>query len=547
LVDALLTDIEAGGAKDALPLLAFTLERLYGEYHSGGSLKLAHYDALGRVKGSIEAAVERALKAADVDPAIPKDRAVRLALLRRGLIPWLAGIDPDTGGPRRRVARLSEIPAEARQLIRHLVEQRLLATDVNRDTGEATIEPAHEALLRQWGLLEGWLTEDAALLAVLEGVKRASRDWAANNRNRAWLAHATDRLASAERLSARADLAANLEPTDRQYIAACWKVENDAKRGRRLLRSAVYVSLVAVILGLVGWINQAIIADQWRWWTVTRPYMVSQVRPYVLSLPNERALKPGNSFKECAQDCPEMLVIPGGSFTMGGRTSDEQPQHTVTFTRPFAVSKYEVTFADWDACVTGGGCNGYKPTDQRWGRDQHPVINVNWDDAQAYVSWLSLVTGKTYRLLTEAEYEYATRAGTTTAYPWGDDIGKNNANCNGCGSKWDNQQTAPVGSFAPNKFGLYDMVGNVWEWTEDCVHANYNSAPADGSAWLDVNGGDCSNRSLRSGSWFNTPDLLRSAGRFGGASGSRDRDLGFRVGRTLSARADAITVAPGVR
>ena len=166
------------------------LERLYGEYHSGGSLKLAHYEALGRVKGSIEAAVERALKAADADPAIPRDRAARLALLRRGLIPWLAGIDPDTGAPRRRVARLSEIPAEARPLIQHLVEQRLLATDVNKDTGEATIEPAHEALLRQWGLLEGWLTEDAGLLAVLEGVKRASRDWAANNRSRAWLAHA---------------------------------------------------------------------------------------------------------------------------------------------------------------------------------------------------------------------------------------------------------------------------------------------------------------------------------------------------------------------
>ena len=155
LVNALLTDIEAGGAKDALPLLAFTLERLYGDYHSGGTLKLSHYDALGRVKGSIEAAVERALKAADADPAIPRDRAARLALLRRGLIPWLAGIDPDTGAPRRRVARLSEIPAEARPLIQHLVEQRLLATDVNKDTGETTIEPAHEALLRQWGLLAG--------------------------------------------------------------------------------------------------------------------------------------------------------------------------------------------------------------------------------------------------------------------------------------------------------------------------------------------------------------------------------------------------------
>ncbi len=264
LVNALLTDIEAGGAKDALPLLAFTLERLYGEYHSGGSLKLAHYEALGRVKGSIEAAVERALQAADADPAIPRDRAARLALLRRGLIPWLAGIDPDTGAPRRRVARLSEIPAEARPLIQHLVEQRLLATDVSKDTGENTIEPAHEALLRQWSLLQGWLTDDAGLLAVLEGVKRASRDWAANAKNTAWLAHTTDRLAAAERLSARPDLAANLEPTDHEYLAACRKAETDAKRGKRLLLVGIYVLLVGVIASLVGIIEKEAIqgADQ---------------------------------------------------------------------------------------------------------------------------------------------------------------------------------------------------------------------------------------------------------------------------------------------
>ncbi len=272
LVDSLLADIEAGGAKDALPLLAFTLERLYSEYHSGGDLQLAHYDALGRVKGSIEAAVERALKAADADPSVPRDRAARVLVLRRGLIPWLAGIDPDTGAPRRRIARLSEIPAEARPLIQYLIEQRLLATDVDKDSGEATIEPTHEALLRQWGLLEGWLTEDAGLLAVLEGIKRSSRDWAANNRNRAWLAHQRDRLATAERLSARPDLAANLEPTDREYLAACRKAEADARRGRQVLQTATYASLVAVIVGLIGWINQRYIKYEWRWYTTERPF-----------------------------------------------------------------------------------------------------------------------------------------------------------------------------------------------------------------------------------------------------------------------------------
>ena len=188
--------------------------------------------------------------------------------------------------------------------------------------------------------------------------------------------------------------------------------------------AGIYVLLVGIIVGLISWINQSHIAAQWRWWTITRAYMVSQVRPHVLTTAQEQALKPGASFKECATDCPEMIVIPTGSFIMGsptnekGRYTAEGPQHTVTFSKPFAVSKYELTYAVWDACVTGGGCDGYKPNDQAWGRGQQPVINVTWDDAQRYVAWLSEVTGKTYRLLSESEYEYTERAGTTTAYPW---------------------------------------------------------------------------------------------------------------------------------
>ena len=147
------------------------------------------------------------------------------------------------------------------------------------------------------------------------------------------------------------------------------------------------------------------------------------------------------------------------------------------------------------------------------------------------MAWLSKMTGKTYRLLSEAEYEYATRAGTTTAYPWGNDIGKDNANCHGCGSKWDGQQTAPVGSFAPNRFGLYDVVGNVFVWTEDCAYNNYNGAPTDGSAW--IKDSNCNSRVVRGGSWNDAPDFLRSAVRNGGASDYRVSFLGFRLGRTL--------------
>jgi len=221
LTQALLADIESGGGRDALPLLAFTLERLFLEYGGRGRLSLADYEALGRIKGSIEAAVGQAFKAADADPAIPKDPSARLTLLHRGFIPWLAGLDPDSGAPRRRVARLSEIPPEARPLIHYFVEQRLLATDVAKDTGEVTIEPAHEALLRQWGLLQGWLEEDFAALTALEAVKRAARDWAANAKNVSWLVHSGGRLDDAQRFTARTDLASILEPTDREYLVAC--------------------------------------------------------------------------------------------------------------------------------------------------------------------------------------------------------------------------------------------------------------------------------------------------------------------------------------
>jgi hypothetical protein len=238
LVEALLTDIEAGGAKDALPLLAFTLERLYGEYGATGHLKLEHYEKLGRIEGSIEAAVEQAFRATDADPKVPKDKQARLALLRRSLIPWLAVIDPDTGAPRRRVARLSEIPTEARPLIDVLIEQRLLSTDVATGTKETTIEPAHEALLRQWGLLQGWLKEDAAFLTLLDGIKRAAWDWAANGRETSWLLHAEERLRAAERLLARPDLAANLGPTDKDYVASCRKAEHAAQARMQILISS---------------------------------------------------------------------------------------------------------------------------------------------------------------------------------------------------------------------------------------------------------------------------------------------------------------------
>ena len=175
----------------------------------------------------------------------------------------------------------------------------------------------------------------------------------------------------------------------------------------------------------------------------------------------------GKVFRDCPE-CPEMVVVPSGSFMMGspsgekGRDSDEGPVHRVTFERPFAVGVYEVTFGEWDACVSGGGCGGHRPSDRGWGRGRRPVINVNWKDAQAYVRWLSRKTGEEYRLLSESEWEYVARAGTRAAYWWGDGVGRNRANCSDCGDSY--RYTAPVGSFSANPFGLHDVHGNVWEW-----------------------------------------------------------------------------------
>ena len=233
----------------------------------------------------------------------------------------------------------------------------------------------------------------------------------------------------------------------------------------------------------------------------------------------------------------DMVVIPAGRFLMGcvsGRDceGDEQPVHEVTV-GSFALSKYEVTFEEYDRFTEATG--GARADDEGWGRSSQPVINVSWEDARAYVSWLSAETGETgetYRLPSEAEWEYAARAGTTTAYSWGNGIGDNRANCDGCGSRWDVVQTAPVGSFGANAWGLHDMHGNVWEWVEDCWYGNYTRVPSDGTAW--TSGGDCGRRVLRSGSWNVVSRRLRSAKRARDPPGYRSGVAGFRVARTLT-------------
>jgi len=254
-------------------------------------------------------------------------------------------------------------------------------------------------------------------------------------------------------------------------------------------------------------------------------------------------MEPGETFTDGLRDGgrgPEMVVIPAGSYRMGCALGvdcfdDQKPVHQVTISQAFAVSRFEITFEDY-----GRFADANEVDDEGWGRGRRPVINVSWNDAKQYASWLSLQTGQTYRLLTEAEWEYAARAESVTRYHfgndqsevcdyanlWDKDAGDESALC----SDGTGLQTAATGSYAPNAFGLHDMHGNVYEWVEDCWNASYSGAPSDGSAWLD---GDCSKRVLRSTTWMDYPRDAHSAIRVRFVSSLRNAITGFRIARTL--------------
>ncbi len=260
----------------------------------------------------------------------------------------------------------------------------------------------------------------------------------------------------------------------------------------------------------------------------------------------------GGSFRD-APFAPEMVVAPAGRFAMGSRPDEaghcdsEGPQHEVTIPQPFAVGRYVVTFAEWDAAQADAdwqrlsGLAPRKPNDQGWGRGNLPVIDVSWDDARAYAKWLSHKTGRFYRLPSEAQWEYAARARTGGAFSFDNPIATGTANFDGnftfAGSAQAGYRakTVPVDSFQPNRWGLYQVHGNVWEWVADCWNASYADKPdslkASGEAWT---AGDCAYRVLRGGSWADSPLLLRSAARAFDLTCEREDIFGFRLVRALT-------------
>lgn len=261
----------------------------------------------------------------------------------------------------------------------------------------------------------------------------------------------------------------------------------------------------------------------------------------LLTANNDPEIGIGSIFQDCSQ-CPEMIVIPAGTFMMGDPGNwysrrHERPQHEVSIPKPLAVGRFEVTFAEWDTCVEDGGCGGHRPDDFGFGRGKRPVFNVSWNAVQSYISWLNTKSPNKYRLLTEAEWEYMARAGTTTDYTTGQNITANQASFDdnphntGSGKSRRPAMTTPVGSFTPNLFGIYDVEGNVGEYTQDCWHENYEGAPSDGRAWIE--NGNCEQRVARSGAWGAMKDEMRTSSRGSFHIYRTSVSYGFRLARDL--------------
>jgi formylglycine-generating enzyme required for sulfatase activity len=238
--------------------------------------------------------------------------------------------------------------------------------------------------------------------------------------------------------------------------------------------------------------------------------------------------KAGTDIRDCPA-CPVLAAIAPGAFTMGSNSSDpsEKPPRRVTIEAPFAIGRTEVTVEQWNACVDAGAC---PRTSDAARAPNTPARDVSWDDAQLYVKWLTKVSGKPYRLPTEAEWEYAARGGTTSRYAWGDDMRRGSANCKDCGDPWQADGPAPVASFPANAYGLHDMNGSVWEWVEDCWHSTYKNAPADARAWTES---FCPVHVIRGGSWRDGASYMPTTTRFKYDGSVRHSQNGFRVVRDM--------------
>jgi formylglycine-generating enzyme required for sulfatase activity len=527
LVRALVND--ATGA-DALPLLAFTLQRLFNDYSLEQKLTCQHYTAIGGIGGSIDRTLAQAQRQAGSGGTEE--------CLRRLILPGLATWDPTACAAKRLVAREADLTGRDRACLAPLAEAlvgaRLLTR--NRDT----LEVSHEALLRRQPVA-GWLDQQKDALKLRDDVLKEAAEWAQGGNKAGDLVRRGERLEHANKLLGDPDFKTALLPAS-SYLSACCKMELQANTRARRGQMLVMILMAGSILILLGAYFWPQIVGLWHKYRVERPYIAANIKPYVLTSAAERALRPGDTFHECRKGCPEMVVVPAGEFWMGSpegqgsKLGNEYPRHRVTIVKHIAVSKFEIAAEDWQVYVSYGDGWYDRCRSRSGGKGREPASGISWYDAVRYAQWLSRVTTgrpETYRLLTEAEWEYAARAGSKDfhVYSWGDEIGVGNACCDGCGSRWDERNAAPVGSFKRNEFGLYDMHGNVWEWVEDCFAESYEITPRDGSA---ATGPPTCERVLRGGSWFSKEDNLRSAKRYHNAPDFRYNLAGIRLAREIA-------------
>lgn len=483
---------DTGTEPGALALMAFALLELWNESKgTGNSLTYAAYESFNGVHGAIGKRAEDTFKSLKGKRA---EFEAGFALVFQELV----DVD-ERGVATRRRARLSRIKGgpEAEALVDALTDARLLVTSRGKEN-EAMVEVAHEAIFTNWWRLEQWIEEHSGDLRTCRSLTRATQDW--QDAGAPIFSHLPDRAALKQyrRVRPACLLGEDAEAVGRFLDAA----------GRRQRLWSGFLALVVLVVGILGvdiWLRSKEMN-----WNVLQIYARAQVGLY---------------------DGPTMVEIPGGTFQMGSPDSysdarnDEFPQHIVTI-KSFLMGKFEVTFDEFSAFVLDGGI---LPNDSGFGRGLHPVINVSWEYAQTYVDWLSKVTGKSFRLPTEAEWEYAARAGTETAFSFGNDpskLGEYAWYSNNSGNK-----TYPVGQKKRNAWGLFDMYGNVWEWVEDDRHDSYNGAPDDGRAWIDEPRGYF--RVIRGGGLGEDAGRCRSAIRYYGAPYSRDPRIGFRLSRAV--------------
>lgn len=486
LVDLMLE--QASDEPGHLPLLEFVLRQLW-EQRRGGELHHEAYRAMGQLEGAIAA------KADSIYGGLSPDDQRRVQQI------FLRLVRPGEGeADTRRRATSSELGEEARSLVKTLADERLVVTARLAGGVEDTVEVSHEALVRHWSHLKGWVDADRQFLVWQQRLNVMRKEWELGQRS-------TDLLLRGLPLRESTELLKN-RPTS---FSSDERVFITASQTRRTRERAMAAIGAAVVLWLIG-------GTTWLW---QKGYNLDQASLKMQSLVMSIHVM------------PSMVKIPSGRFQQGDverlGNSKPNPMRPVTI-KLFAMGKYEVTFEEYDRFVIATGRR--LPEDRGWGRGKRPVINVSWDDAKAYAEWLSKQTGKRYRLPTESEWEYAARSGAKQEVWAGTSEGLKLGEY-AVFQENSGDRTAEVGTKQANEFGLHDLTGNVWEWVEDCLHDSYQQAPTDGSAWLEANEGYCGQRMIHGGSYANELEYLRVSYRNRNYVDIQTYRLGFRLAQDI--------------